>query len=304
MVLLHRGTGTPASWKNATRGQTRIHCHCDEDHIVPSTWTDAAPADSLHEGLAQDRFLANPSTQPFASPNRSWVKKGAWHALTGIFFMAAGWGLGRWTAPQRVETEVFIEPSQKSWAQPDTNQGPGPEEVSKEARSRGSDATTDPASISPVEVKSAPSGTSISQPEIQASQLRSPAAQPASIASGSEKALSPGQDGEHVQTVSELKEDIMWLRDMSSDRWVVAHGSFRVLDHARKLQSEHPELARSRIVPIRLNGEPAFAVLTGPFQTQDRARTYMQRLSWSQDCKILSVGKTQRLVDMALHGLH
>jgi cell division septation protein DedD len=98
-----------------------------------------------------------------------------------------------------------------------------------------------------------------------------------------------------------VQGDIQWLMGLSTEQFVVAHGTFKSLENARKLKNDHTELAQARIVPVVLNGQPAYTVITGPFKSQDRAQTNLQQLSWSEDGKALSVARIRRLLDAALH---
>ena len=101
-----------------------------------------------------------------------------------------------------------------------------------------------------------------------------------------------------------LIHDVQWLRNLSSDHFVIAHASFRLYERALVFQKGHEELARAKIVPILLDGEIAYTVITGPFKSQDRASTSLQRLSWAADCKVLTVTNARRLADTAFHRIH
>jgi hypothetical protein len=304
MLLLHAGSGIPKSWTDATRGQTRVHRLPALEHSEPLALPDAVTADLQHEDMLSHRHdpLAGIASE---ASHKSWIKSPGLHALTAIVFLAAGWGLGRWTAPQQVETEVIIESNQASLATASPSSEPAPEQSAKEQTTPEAStasmqepamqlvakpinpepAKPEPAN-SPAEKKRADSPLQKAQPEA------APATPPVHAVQGQRKAIE--------QTLQVSPDDVSWLRGISADDWVVAHGSFRLLDHARRLQSSHPELARSKIVPILLAGEPAYAVLTGPFKSQDRAQTYLQKLSWSADCKALPAVRTQRLVEVAL----
>jgi septal ring-binding cell division protein DamX len=96
-----------------------------------------------------------------------------------------------------------------------------------------------------------------------------------------------------------LSADSEWLRRLSSDHFVIAHGTFRKLENAQKLRAKHVELNKSRIVPILVSKKVAYAVITGPFRNEDRANNNLKKLSWASKAKVLSVQRTQKLMAAA-----
>jgi len=98
-----------------------------------------------------------------------------------------------------------------------------------------------------------------------------------------------------------VRNDVQWLEGLSSEEFVIAHGSFRSMTNALRFKREHDELSKAKIVPILLNGQTAYAVLTGPFKSQDRAQVNLQKLAWAADGKVMKAQRLQKSVDAALH---
>jgi hypothetical protein len=85
-----------------------------------------------------------------------------------------------------------------------------------------------------------------------------------------------------------------WLRALPADTHVVEHGSFGNLEMAQKLKSKHKELTNARIVAVRKSpsaGEWQFTVITGPFRSEDRAKSYVSRLEWKSSTRIRATDK-------------
>ena len=67
-----------------------------------------------------------------------------------------------------------------------------------------------------------------------------------------------------------------WAASLPADSHVVRHGEFDSLASAERFIQQHDYLANARV--LRAGSGPALAVYTGPFQTEARARAYVQRL--------------------------
>ena len=85
-----------------------------------------------------------------------------------------------------------------------------------------------------------------------------------------------------------------WLKTLPADTYVVEHGSFGNLEQAQKLKSKHKELTNARIVAVRKSPsavEWQFTVITGPFRSEDRAKSYVSRLEWKSSTRIRGTDK-------------
>ena len=93
-----------------------------------------------------------------------------------------------------------------------------------------------------------------------------------------------------------------WLKALPADTFVVEHGSFGTLDQAQKLKGKHKELSNARIVAARKSpsaDEWQFTVITGPFRSEDRAKSYVSRLDWRASTRIRSTDKLKPLLASA-----
>ena len=85
-----------------------------------------------------------------------------------------------------------------------------------------------------------------------------------------------------------------WLKALPADTYVVEHGNFGKLEQAQKLKSKHKELTNARIVAVRKSSasdEWQFAVITGPFRSEDRAKSYVSRLEWKSSTRTRATDK-------------
>ena len=301
MLLLHRGSPAPKSWTDATRGQTRIYNYEHLDVPTPDPVLNMAPAQwPAGDSPTSEPENPRPPIQT-AVASKSGPRRWPWHLLTASIFLAAGWGLGRWTTPQRVETEVFIEvaPTQASTASIEEK---APAESTSENNTKAepiAEMVDDELIRLTKRPLLIPSETLLAE---QAS-VNSPVAT-------TEKSLPktptppapvPTEKPALKSRFEAVQGDIQWLMGLSTEQFVVAHGTFKSLENARKLKNDHSELAQARIIPVVLNGQPAYTVITGPFKSQERAQTNLQQLTWSEDGKALSVARIRRLLDAALH---
>ena len=93
-----------------------------------------------------------------------------------------------------------------------------------------------------------------------------------------------------------------WLKALPPDTLVVEHGTFSNVDQAQKLKAKHKELGTARIIAVRKApnaDEWQYSVVTGPFRSEDRAKTYVSRLDWRASTRIRGTDKLKPLVASA-----
>ena len=274
MVLLHLGTTGLSTWESATRGQVTTHVlHPEKSDPTPDLdmFAPLPEAASLSEDHHMQKF---PDTQQKSNHPKAfkWIRI----CTFALVFVSLGWGMGRWTAPSPVTQPVHVESPK---------------------------APTEPALASPTE-KIAPQTTETrpALPLIEAALQNNPAPTQATVASKmdrpvvEETIITETATESRPSNSSTLSADAEWLKRLSSDHFVIAHGTFRKLENAQKLRFKHAELSKSRIVPILVSKKVAYAVVTGPFRNEDRANTNLKKLSWASKAKVLSVARTQKLM--------
>jgi hypothetical protein len=85
-----------------------------------------------------------------------------------------------------------------------------------------------------------------------------------------------------------------WLKALPADTYVVEHGNAGSFEQAQKLKAKHKELTNARIVAVRKSSgadEWQFTVITGPFRSEDRAKSYVSRLEWKSSTRIRGTDK-------------
>lgn len=85
-----------------------------------------------------------------------------------------------------------------------------------------------------------------------------------------------------------------WLKALPADTYVVEHGNAGSFDQAQKLKAKHKELANARIVAQRKTpgaDDWQFTVVTGPFRSEERAKSYVSRLDWKASTRIRDTDK-------------
>lgn len=93
-----------------------------------------------------------------------------------------------------------------------------------------------------------------------------------------------------------------WFKALPADTYVVEHGTFSNLEQAQKLKTKHKELGTARIIAARKTAnseELQFTVITGPFRSEERAKTYLSRLDWRASTRIRATDKLKPLVASA-----
>jgi hypothetical protein len=93
-----------------------------------------------------------------------------------------------------------------------------------------------------------------------------------------------------------------WLKALPADTLVVEHGSFSSAEQAQKLKAKYKELGTARIIAVRKApnaDEWQYSVVTGPFRSEDRAKTYVSRLDWRASTRIRVTDKLKPLLASA-----
>lgn len=93
-----------------------------------------------------------------------------------------------------------------------------------------------------------------------------------------------------------------WLKALPADTLVVEHGTFSSAEQAQKLKAKYKELGTARIIAVRKApnaDEWQYSVVTGPFRSEDRAKTYVSRLDWKSSTRIRATDKLKPLVASA-----
>lgn len=70
-----------------------------------------------------------------------------------------------------------------------------------------------------------------------------------------------------------------WLKSLPPDTFVIEYGTWGTLEQSEKFKAKHKELSNARIIAMR---KPAtddwqYMVVTGPFRSEERAKTYLSR---------------------------
>lgn len=81
-----------------------------------------------------------------------------------------------------------------------------------------------------------------------------------------------------------------WLLGLPADSLVVIHAQVTTLREAELFKADRPMLVNARILLTEPRAQrPArYLVVTGPFRTPERARNYVQRLTWKANASSLS----------------
>lgn len=90
-----------------------------------------------------------------------------------------------------------------------------------------------------------------------------------------------------------------WLKALPADTYVVEHGNAGSFEQAQKLKAKHKELTNARIVAVRKSSgadEWQFTVITGPFRSEDRAKSYVSRLEWKSSTRIRGTDKLKNQI--------
>lgn len=159
------------------------------------------------------------------------------------------------------------------------------------APSAASEAPAPAASAAPSPAAAAPAEpTMASAPASTAAPSASPAAKPTPEPTAKTKA--------NPQPSAALPEVALaggkWLKALPADTFVVEHGNWGTLEQAQKLKSKYKELGTARIIAMRKSpgaDEWQFIVVTGPFRSEVRAKTYISRLDWKANTRMRATDK-------------
>jgi hypothetical protein len=269
-ILMYRGDETPRAWLEATRHQTRTqHCTDLNPSSTLSTSTDKV---AIHDSVVETAALARPNdsappvnTGPHAQARKHTLLK---HLSLAVIYLSIGCVAGRWSAPAKIETEVIIEPAAtapEGAIMPSVTQAP---------------VKSTPADASTPEVATAKTNTTATlQPQTEPTPT---------IQSMADK-----------HAMVELKTDMSWLKELSPEYFVIAHGTFRKLENAKNFKDNRAELSKARVVPLWVNRRLAFAVITGPFRSENRAENNLKKFKWSANAKVMPTMQAQKLMQAA-----
>ena len=188
--------------------------------------------------------------------------------ITGLLMLSVGTAV--WLHPDTFKS--LLTPSKTASASPETSP------AVPEASSPALDAST-----------AAPQEASAPQESASAPSVQSPAQEPAPQASAPAAAVSSTSNW-----ITELPDVALrgqqWLRQLDKEVWVVEHGRHASVQGARKQMASDVLLTNARIVPVgRADTDAAqFLVITGPFRSQERARTFITRHELGRSASIIS----------------
>jgi len=143
-----------------------------------------------------------------------------------------------------------------------------------------------------------------------ASETAAAVAIPAAVAASAPQVSAPPQPPSTAKVTSAAHKALpemartgaRWLKALPADTLVVEHGSFNSIEQAQKLQAKHKELGTARIIAVRKAPHAddwQYSVVTGPFRSEDRAKTYVSRLDWRASTRIRGTDKLKPLVASA-----
>lgn len=85
-----------------------------------------------------------------------------------------------------------------------------------------------------------------------------------------------------------------WLKSLPADTFVIEYGTWGTLEQCEKFKAKHKELNTARIIAMRKPSsadEWQFMVITGPFRSEERAKTYLSRQDKKTVTRIRSTDK-------------
>ena len=80
---------------------------------------------------------------------------------------------------------------------------------------------------------------------------------------------------------------MLWLRKLPVNSFVVMHDTFTDESAAKSFMSKHAILKTARLVPIKVTDAVRYAVISGPFRSEERTRGFMSRLNWKKSARVL-----------------
>jgi hypothetical protein len=262
-ILLAQSVEDLTNWREATQGQTQTVVFHRQATTPFHEGERIEPGSLPHRSLSSRASAQSQSTT--ATKDRRFENAGLIkYPLLALIFTCLGWVVGRSTAPRVVETEVLIETRAAVSPLPTADAVALPTPVA---------STISPSSPKP-------------SPEVQPHRSQT-------------NEVDNHSDSEAVSEAQGLKPDVIWLQDLSKEHFVIAHGTFRQLENAKKFKHGHGELSKARIVPVWVRQKIAFSVITGPFRSQERAQNNLSRLSWAGNAKVISTEQAQKMVSKA-----
>lgn len=155
-----------------------------------------------------------------------------------------------------------------------------------------------------------PATSAASSPSAAASDTAAAVATPAAVAAPAPQVSEAPQAASapkaapaaHKALPEVARSGARWLKALPADTLVVEHGTFSNVDQAQKLKAKHKELGTARIIAVRKApnaDEWQYSVVTGPFRSEDRAKTYVSRLDWRASTRIRGTDKLKPLVASA-----
>ncbi len=84
-----------------------------------------------------------------------------------------------------------------------------------------------------------------------------------------------------------------WLAKLSPKQFVLEHGRFQNAPQAQSVIRARAELKNARVIMLRPNAatDERFAIITGPFKSEERAQNYKVRENLSPQVRVLSVSR-------------
>ncbi len=178
--------------------------------------------------------------------------------------------------------------------------GPDTRAPEQAAASAASESAAAPAAVAASEAAAlaAPAGPKAAAPEV----AKPEAPQKANAAPQAVPAPMAAPTAVRKALPEVARTGARWLKALPADTLVVEHGTFSSAEQAQKLKAKYKELGTARIIAVRKApnaDEWQYSVVTGPFRSEDRAKTYVSRLDWKSSTRIRATDKLKPLVASA-----
>lgn len=84
-----------------------------------------------------------------------------------------------------------------------------------------------------------------------------------------------------------------WLAKLSPNQFVLEHGRFQNAPQAQSVIRSRAELKNARVIMLRSSAaqDKRFAIITGPFKSEDRAQNYKVREKLPSQVRVLSISR-------------
>jgi len=139
---------------------------------------------------------------------------------------------------------------------------------------------------------SAPAAPSTAVVRQDASPTPSPTEPTSAVIQGAGNSVSAPAASTTAQSPSTA--DMQWLRILPVNSFVVMHDSFTDAAAAQAFRGKHAILKTARIVPIKASGQTRYALISGPFRSEERTRGFVSRLDWKKSSRVVS---RQQMID-------